>query len=104
VLERRAAWRVRQAGLDPDRLVFLDETWISTNLTRPRGRSARGTRLVYDVPHAHWQITTFLAGLRTRGLTAPLVVDGPINGEVFRSYVEQHLAPSCGISRRTVPI
>jgi transposase len=49
---------------------------------------------VYDVPHAHWHITTFLAGLRTRGLTAPLVVDGPIHGELFRSYLEQHLAPT----------
>lgn len=51
-------------------------------------------RLVDYVPHGHWKTTTFLAGLRLKGLTAPLVVDGPINGEVFLAYVRQHLAPS----------
>jgi transposase len=96
VAERRTAWRVRQAGLAPERLVFIDETWVTTNLTRPRGRSASGTRLVYDIPYAHWKTTTFLAGLRTCGLTAPLVVDGAINGALFRGYVEQHLAPTLG--------
>lgn len=63
-------------------------------MTRPRGRSLRGTRLVCDVPHGHWKTTTFLAALRSGGLTAPLVVDGAINGELFRGYVEQHLVPT----------
>jgi len=94
IAERRAAWRVRQAGLAPDRLVFLDETWAKTNMTRPRGRSLRGTRLVAAVPHGHWKTTTFLAALRTRGLTAPLVIDGAVNGEIFLAYVEQHLRPT----------
>jgi transposase len=94
VVERRAQWRVRQAGLDPDRLVFLDETWVTTNMTRTRGRAPCGQRLVYDVPHAHYHTTTFLAALRTTGLTAPLVIDGAINGELFRGYIEQHLAPT----------
>ena len=94
VAERRAAWKLRQAGLDPERLVFLDETWVKTNMTRPRGRAPLGARLVCRVPHGHWKTTTFLAGLRTRGLVAPLVVDGAINGEVFRRYVEQHLVPT----------
>ncbi len=94
VAERRAAWRLRQAGLDPERLVFLDETWLKTNLTRPRGRAPLGARLVCHVPHAHWKTTTFLAGLRTSGLVAPLVVDGAINGDLFRRYLEQHLAPT----------
>jgi transposase len=75
-------------------LVFLDETWAKTNMTRTRGRAPRGTRLVDYVPHGHWKTTTFLAGLRLGGLTAPLVVDGPINGELFRAYVQQHLAPT----------
>jgi transposase len=75
-------------------LVFIDETWVKTNMTRPRGRSPSGTRLVCDVPYGHWKTTTFLAALRTRGLTAPLVVDGAINGELFRGYVEQHLVPT----------
>lgn len=92
--QRRAEWRVRQAGLDPERLVFLDETWAKTNMTRPRGRSLSGTRVVERVPHGHWKTTTFLAALRTRGMTAPVVVDGALNGEVFLAYVRQHLAPT----------
>jgi transposase len=83
-----------QAGLDPDRLVFIDETWAKTNMTRPRGRSLRGTRLIAAVPYGHWKTTTFLAGLRTTGLTAPLVIDGPINGELFLAYVRQQLVPT----------
>jgi transposase len=94
VAAHRAVWRVRQTGLDPERLVFLDETWAKTNMTRPRGRSRRGTRLIASVPYGHWKTTTFVAALRTKGLTAPLVVDGPINGEVFLAYVQQQLAPT----------
>jgi len=91
---KRDLWRVQQAGLNPEKLVFLDETWAKTNMTRPRGRSACGQRLVAHVPHGHWKTTTFLAALRVSGLTAPLVVDGAINGEIFRRYVEQHLVPT----------
>jgi transposase len=87
-------WCVRQVGLDPARLVFIDETWVKTNMTRSRGRATRGMRLVCDVPYGHWKTTTFLAALRVTGLTAPLVVDGAINGELFRAYVEQHLVPT----------
>jgi transposase len=94
VAESRAIWTVWQAGLDPDRLVFIDETWAKTNMTRPRGRSRSGTRLVASVPHGHWKTTTFLAGLRTTGITAPLVVDGAINGELFLAYVKQQLVPT----------
>jgi transposase len=94
IAERRAAWRVLQTGLAPERLVFIDETWAKTNMTRPRGRSLRGTRLVAAVPHGHWKTTTFLAALRTSGLTAPLVIDGAVNGEIFLAYVEQQLAPT----------
>ena len=92
--EQRTLWRVRQAGLAPEKLVFLDETWAKTNMTRPRGRSFAGTRLVASVPYGHWKTTTFLAGLRTRGLVAPLVIDGPINGEMFLAYVRQQLVPT----------
>ncbi len=91
VAEKRAAWRVKQASLDPDKLVFLDETWAKTNMTRPRGRSLKGTRLIDRVPHGHWKTTTFLAGLRTSGLIAPLVIDGAINGDLFVEYVKQVL-------------
>jgi transposase len=94
VAAAREAWRDRQPSLDPDRLVFIDETWATTNMTRRYGRAARGQRLVAPVPHGHWKTSTFVAGLRTSGLTAPFVVDGAMNGDVFRAYVEQVLAPT----------
>lgn len=81
-------------GWDPRQLVFLDETWAKTNMTRLLARAPRGSRVIDYVPHGHWKTTTFLAALRVEGLTAPLVVDAPINGELFRAYVEQHLAPT----------
>jgi transposase len=98
VAEQRTWWQVQQAGLDPERLVFIDETWAKTNMTRPRGRSFRGTRLVDKAPHGHWKTTTFVAALRSTGLTAPLVLDGAINGDVFLAYVKQVLVPTlrCG--------
>ena len=94
VAEQRANWRVAQQGLDPERLVFIDETWVKTNMTRVRGRAPSGERLIASVPHGHWKTTTFLAALRTTGLTAPLVVDGALNGDIFRAYVEQQLVPA----------
>jgi transposase len=63
-------------------------------MTRRYGRALRGKRLVASVPHGHWKTSTFVAGLRTTGLTAPLVVDGAMNGDIFRTYVEQVLAPT----------
>lgn len=83
-----------QPLLNPDRLVFIDETWAKTNMTRPRGRAPKGERLLASVPHGHWKTTTFLAALRTTGLTAPLVVDGAINGEIFLGWVTGHLVPT----------
>lgn len=74
--------------------MFLDETWASTNMTRHHGRCARGLRLLAPVPHGHWKTTTLIAGLRTTGIVAPYVLDGPINATVFRAYVEQVLAPT----------
>ena len=94
VAQQRAEWIVSQAGLNPDQLVFIDETWAKTNMTRPRGRALRGDRVVAKVPHGHWKTTTFLAALRTTGLTVPLVVDGAINGAVFLAWVQQQLLPT----------
>ena len=65
-------------------------------MARRYGRAPRGERLVAHVPHGHWKTTTFLAALRHDGITAPCVFDGPINGERFRAYVEQFLAPTLG--------
>lgn len=90
----RAAWRERQTALSPQCLVFIDETWATTNMARRHGRARRGQRLVAAVPHGHWKTTTFVAALRHNGLTAPCVFDGAINGERFRAWVEQALAPT----------
>ncbi|XYD06907.1 IS630 family transposase [Methylobacterium sp. NMS12] len=89
----REAWFQDQPDLDPDRLVFLDETWTSTNMARTRGRAPRGERLRSGVPHGHWKTTTFVAGLRLSGLAAPFVLDGPINRDAFQTYVERVLVP-----------
>src|SRR5437879_6012671 len=80
--------------MDAARFVFLDETGLTTKMTRLYGRSHRGERLVGAVPHGHWRTTTFTAGLRQSGIIAPLVLDGPMTGAAFRAYVEQALAPA----------
>ena len=77
-----------QKTLDPSQLVFLDETWATTALSPARGWAPKGERLVSAVPHGHWHTTTFVCGLRTTGLVAPLVLDGAINGAAFVAYVE----------------
>jgi len=80
--------------LDPARLVFIDETAATTKMVRLRGRCLRGTRLIGHAPHGHWKTITFVAGLRNNGMVAPFVVDGPMDGPTFVSYVEQCLAPT----------
>ena len=93
ILCRRWAWFEGQLDLDPDRLVFIDETWASTNMARRHGRCRRGERLRASVPHGHWKTTTFVAGLRNTGMMAPMVIDGPINRDAFTAYVTQVLVP-----------
>ena len=74
--------------------MFIDETWTKTNMTRLRGWAPKGQRLVDKVPHGRWKTATFLAALRNDRIDAPCLFDGPINGERFRAYVEQFLAPT----------
>ena len=93
ILRRRQEWFDDQLDLDPARLVFIDETWASTNMARRYGRALRGQRLRASVPHGHWKTTTFVAGLRLTGLVAPFVLDGPINRDAFEVYVEKVLVP-----------
>lgn len=81
-------------GLDVERFIFIDETWAKTNMARRYGRCQRGERLIAKVPHGHWKTTTFVASLRSDGLTAPMVVDGAINGATFLAYVRQQLVPT----------
>ena len=76
---RRAQWKKYQGRIDPRRLVFIDETWAKTNMTRLHGR---------------WRTLTFLAALRWDRIEAPCVIDGPINGRSFLAYVEQMLVPT----------
>ena len=90
----RAAWKAEQPALDPARLVFIDETGAATNMARTHGRCRRGERLIGAVPQGHWKTTTFVAGLRQDGITAPFVVDGAMNGEIFLTYVERCLVPT----------
>jgi transposase len=80
-------------GLDPGKLVFIDETWAKTNMARTHGYAPRGERLVDSAPHGHWHTTTFIGALTARGFIAPMVVDGAVNGAAFRAYVEQVLVP-----------
>jgi transposase len=94
VSRRRAQWRNYQGRIDPGRLIFIDETWAKTNMTRTHGWAARGERLVDKTPHGHWNTTTFLAALRHDRIEAPCLFDGPINGELFLAYVEQVLVPT----------
>ena len=92
----RIAWRLWQPALNPEQLVFVDETWAKTNMARQHGRAQRGQRLVAAVPHGHWKTSTFLAALRHDRITAPCVFDGAIDGERFRAWVEQALTPTLG--------
>jgi transposase len=80
--------------MDPERLVFIDETWTATNMARTHGRCAKGQRLRMGFPHSHRKTTTLVAGLRLSGMVAPMVLDGPINGDWFEAYVDQVLVPT----------
>ena len=83
-----------QSRIDPERLVFIDETWTKTNMAPLRGWAPRGQRLTAKVPHGHWKTMTFLAALRHDRIDAPWLLDGPINAESFRAYVENVLVPT----------
>jgi transposase len=83
-----------QTTLDPSRLIFIDETWIKTNMAPLRGWGPKGKRVRGFAPHGHWRTLTFLGALRCDRLTAPCVFNGPINAKCFQAYVEQQLVPT----------
>ncbi len=83
-----------RSGLKPENLVFLDETWAKTNMTRLYGRAPRGQRLIGTAPFGHWNTTTFVAALRHDRIVAPMVLNGAMNGRAFKAWVEQSLAPT----------
>jgi transposase len=94
VTRARRRWIREQGLLDPARLVFIDETVVSTNLIRLRGRAPRGVRVIGTVPLGAWETITFVAALRHNKMTAPMVVEGAMTGEMFLAYVQQCLVPT----------
>lgn len=94
VAQARQDWAREQSGLDLHHLVFLDETWAGTNMTPTRGRAPVGSRCIGYAPYGHWKTTTLVCALRCDGLAAPWVIDGPINGEIFRVWVQRVLVPT----------
>ena len=94
VARRRAQWIKYQDRVDPARLVFIDETWTRTNMAPLRGWAPQGSRLIGKVPDGRWRTMTFLAALRHDRITAPWLLEGPIDGESFATYVEKVLLPT----------
>jgi transposase len=94
VAAERAAWKASQPEIDIHRLVFIDETGASTKMARLYGRSPYGQRCVAAFPHGHWKTTTFVGALRATGMTAPMVLDGAMDGLAFEAYVTQVLVPT----------
>src|SRR6202158_2240226 len=94
VAQARDEWRASQGELNPQRLVFIDETGAATDMARRYGRCPRGQRLVSSVPWGHWKTTTFVAALRVDQVTAPCVFAGPLDGIIFRAYIEQCVVPT----------
>src|SRR6266851_5688680 len=90
----RTTARLEKGRVEPERLVFIDETWTKTNMAPLRGWAPRGRRLTARVPHRRWKTTTFLAALRHDRIDAPWLLEGPIDGESFRAYVEKLLVPT----------
>lgn len=91
----RREWKTElRPRLDPQKLVFIDETGTATNMARQRGRCRRGARLIGRVPHGHWKTTTLVAGLRVDAVAAPFVIDQAMSGQIFRTYVERCLVPT----------
>jgi transposase len=94
VARRRAQWTKYQDRVAPERLVFIDETWTRTDMAPLRGWAPRGQRLPAKVPHGRWKTITFLAALRHDRIDAPWLLEGPIDGDSFRLYVEKILLPT----------
>jgi transposase len=94
VARARRRWIREQGMFDPARLVFIDETAVSTNMVRLRGRAPRGERVIGTVPLGAWETITFVGALRHNKITAPMVIEGAMTGEMFLAYVEQCLVPT----------
>jgi hypothetical protein len=98
ILKRRRDWFDGQVELDPERLIFIDETWAPTNMARLHGRAPKGERLRAGIPQGHWKTTTFIAGLRLTGIAAPMLLDSPINRDAFQAYMSRCWCPNSALS------
>ena len=98
----RRRWIREQGWLDTTRLVFIDETAVTTNMVRLNGWNSRGERLFADAPMGTWETVTFIAGLRQNGIVAPMLIKGAMNGQAFLAYVEQCLVPT--LKRRDIVV
>lgn len=90
----REAWFEGQTDLDPERLIFIDESGLSTKMARLRGWAPKGERCRAAIPHGHWKTITFVGGLTLNGFIAPMLLDGPMDGECFLAWIEQMLVPA----------
>lgn len=90
----RETWAAGQGDLAPERLVFIDESGLSTNMARLRGWAPEGERCRAAIPHGHWKTVTFVGGLALNGFIAPMLLDGPMDGECFLAWIEQMLVPA----------
>jgi len=88
VAEKRRRWKGEQHQYEARRLIFIDETWAKTNMTRSCGRAPSGERLLAKVPHGHWKTTTLIAALGLEGVRCSTMVDGAVNGDIFEAFVE----------------
>lgn len=91
--QQRTQWKQHQPHRDVRRLIFIDETWAKTNMTRLRGRAPIGERLIFKTPHGHWKTTTLIAALGIGGVRCATVIDGAVNAQLFEAFVEQVLVP-----------
>ena len=89
----RWLWRRDQRSIEPERLVFVDETGTATNMAPRYGWGPSNERVVGHAPHGRWESTPFVAGLTERGFISPLVIDGAMNARVFEVWVERSLIP-----------
>lgn len=94
MIQARRAWIAALPTMNIEKLAFIDETWTSTNITRRYGRAPRGQRCPGSAPYCHWQVTTFVGALRRGRIGAPMLIDEPMDGDVFLAYVEQVLVPT----------
>jgi transposase len=90
----RGHFKKRLAGLDPAKLVFVDESGINTSMTRARGRAAPGARVQGAVPQGHWKTLTMIGALRLEGMAAAVTVDAATDTDVFGTFVHDALVPA----------